>query len=320
MLPTNTLTTVLHFCTLSEQPPQTEPVPLGVYRINFAGGLPLRATPDRDSTVLGKLERGRCVEVTQTEVKGDRVRARVIVPGRLQEDHDEWESSASHKFTSGWISLLNALTGSGGASPVPLGAYVVVAESGCAITEGGGLDSKVKGKLIPGSCLEVVATRMEEGIVRGLVASGGHVTLFVPPWSQRGGANHGGQRSSSGRMFAMPVPLGTYQIVRDAGVPVTAGADAASSVLATLGMNATAEVVETRVEDGRVRGRVGAATLEDGSRATVGGSAGGSSSSGAGWINLFEPTQRWATIVRLQDGRPLRRKSVQASAGGSGAK
>ena len=103
--------------------PWTEPVPLGVYRINFGGGLPLRETPERDSTVLGKLDRGRCVEVVQTEVKGDRVRARVIVPSVPQQQDEEGESSNRNvKFTSGWISLLNALTGSSGASPVPLGA------------------------------------------------------------------------------------------------------------------------------------------------------------------------------------------------------
>lgn len=290
-----------------------------MYRINFSGGLPLRASPDRDSAVLGKLERGRCVEVVQTEVKGDRVRARVIVPGRLQDDSDEGEASsnAGHKFTSGWISLLNALTGSGGASPVPLGAYVVVAEPGCAVTEGGSLESKVRGKLVPGSCLEVVATRMEEGLVRGLLASGGHVTLFAPPWTQRGGKD-GGRRTETGRMFAMPVPLGTYRVGRDDGVAVTATAAAASAVLATLEQHATAEIVETRVEDGRVRGRVGAAAHEDGSRAAAGGSLG--SGGGGGWIHLFEPHQRWATIVRLQDGRPLRRKSLQGTIGGGAAK
>jgi len=238
-----------------------------------------------------------------------------MVPGRLQEDQEEGGSSsnAGGKYSSGWISLMNALTGSGGASPVPFGAYVVVAEPGCAVTEGGCLDSKIKGKLIPGSCLEVVATRMEEGVVRGLLASGGHVTLFAPPRSQRGGEGDG-RRNSSGQMFAMPVPLGTYKIVQGNGVPVTTGADAASSVLATLGQNSTAKVVETRVQDGRVRGRVGAAANEDGSPVAAGGSVG--CGGGGGWISLFAPDQRWATIVSLQDGRPLKWRSGHDSAVG----
>ena len=61
-----------------------------------------------------------------------------------------------------------------------------MAEQDCVITDGGQLDSKVKGSFVPGSFMEVVATRMEEGIVRGLIASGGHVTLFVPPGAKQG--------------------------------------------------------------------------------------------------------------------------------------
>jgi hypothetical protein len=138
----------------------TEPIPLGVYRISFGAGLPLRETPERDSAVVDKLERGRCVEVVETTVKGDRVRARCLVPPLPQEGDDQKKPA---RFQSGWISLLNALTGASGASPVPLGAYVAVAEGGCTITEGGRLDSKEKGTLNPGSCIEVVATRIEEG-------------------------------------------------------------------------------------------------------------------------------------------------------------
>lgn len=318
---------------------QTEPVPLGVYRINFGGGLPLRETPDRDSAVLGKLERGRCVEVVQTQVRGDRVRARVIVPN-LQQESDIANGSGVMKFTSGWISLLNALTGSSGASPVPLGAYVVVAEPGCVITEGGGLNSKVRATLIPGSCMEVVATRMEEGVVRGLIDGGGHVTLFVPPRSH--GQNIGGSmttataggvssnRKDGGRMFAMPVPLGTYQILHS-GLSVTSGISSTSPIVMKLQVNTTAEIIETRVEDGRVRGRICTVVSEDGGK-VVGyeraagssccGSGGGGGDMPMGWINLFEPNQRWAKIICFKGGRPvvpqggaqLRRKNSRASA------
>jgi len=299
--------------------PWTEPVPLGVYRINFGGGLPLRKTPERDSTVIGKLDRGRCVEVVQTQVKGDRVRARVIVPNLPQKEEDgesninsgggNKKASRVMKFTSGWISLLNALTGSSGASPVPLGAYVVVAEPGCVITEGGRLDSKVKSTLVPGSCMEVVATRMEEGVVRGLIASGGHVTLFVPPDSSRKNTaattsdNNSRKNADGGRMFAMPVPLGTYQIIHS-GLTVTTGIESTSSIVMKLQLNATAEVTETRVENGRVRGRICAVVNEDGSR-VVGYEKASGSDNASGWINLFEPNQRWAKIVCFKGGRPV---------------
>jgi len=289
--------------------PWTEPVPLGVYRINFSGGLPLRQSSERESDVIGKLERGRCVEVVQTEVKGDRVRARVIVPNLPSQD-DESTSGGKVKFTSGWVSLLNALTGSSGASLVPLGAYVVVAEPGCVITEGGRLDSKVKGKLIPGSCCEVVATRMEEGVVRGLLEEGGHVTLFAPP---RGSvtvntSNGAPRKQDTGRMFAMPVPLGTYQIIHN-GLLVTADISLTSSTQTKLQHNTNVEVLETRVDEGRVRGRI-CATIGNNER-QLGGSCTGSTTGSQtgmihGWINLFEPNQRWAKIVSFKGGRPVK--------------
>jgi hypothetical protein len=192
-----------HRITDEDEGPWTEPIPIGVYRITFSAGLPLRETPERDSLVVDKLERGRCVEVVETQVKGDRVRARCIVPPVPNEE------GTTGKFQSGWISLLNAVTGASGAQPVPLGAYVAIAESGCVITQGGRLDSKVTGNLSPGSCIEVVATRIEEGVVRGLIAAGGHVTLFVPT----GRTDRGGVQREGGRMFAMPVPLGEFSLI-----------------------------------------------------------------------------------------------------------
>ncbi|KAL7539914.1 hypothetical protein ACHAXR_009704 [Thalassiosira sp. AJA248-18] len=255
--------------------PWTEPVPLGVYRITVGGGLPLRESTKRDSVVLGKLDHGCCVEVVQTQIKGGRVGARVIVYASkshllakqtdgitLSPSLDEAE--VSMKYTSGWISLLNALTGSLGASPIPHGAYVVVAESGCVITEGGRLDSKAKGTRVPGSCMEVVATRMEEGVVRGLIANGGHATLFALDR----------KNSLIGQMFAMPVPLGTYQIIQDE-LLVTTGVSSTSSIAMKLQLNATVKITETSVEDGRVRGRICARTS--------------SGNIASGWLNLFDP-------------------------------
>ncbi len=73
------------------------------------------------------------------------LRAHVIVPNLPAHDdgHDDEEekksvarriSSGPGTSRSGWISLLNALTGSSGALPVPLGAYVVVSEPGGCMT------------------------------------------------------------------------------------------------------------------------------------------------------------------------------------------
>jgi len=288
--------------------PWTETIPLGVYRISFIGGLPLRETPDRDSALIDKLDRGRCVEVVQTQIKGDRVRARVIVPDISQDEDLDSNGDVQIKYTSGWISLLNALTGASGASPVPLGAYVVVAEQGCVITEGGRLKSKVKGSFVPGSCIQVVATRMEEGIVRGLIASGGHVTLFVPPGAKQGssattrasGGRSKENKPDGGRMLAMPVPLGTYQIIRG-GLSVTSCIASTSSILMKLPLDATVEITETCVDNGRVRGRVCAAMNKDGSRPNCSGSNG----TATGWINLFDPNQRWAKIVCFKGWRPV---------------
>jgi hypothetical protein len=318
---------------------QTEPVPLGVYRIYFSGGLPLRATSERDSELYYKLECGRCVEVVETDINGDRVRARVIVPDSpLRGDHDEEEASANARrfrgpgtSRSGWISLLNALTGSSGASPVPLGAYVVVAEpGGCIVTEGGGIFSKVKYKLPPGSCMEIVATRIESGLVRGLIDGGGHVTLFVPPrmkMSARASGDNdrdsigaeGRKSDDGGTMLAMPVPLGTYQIVRS-GLSVTLGMSSNSSIITKLPSKSMAEVVETCVEHERVRGRICSVVNEDGTRVVVecehrGGSVSIASSVGmgadaSGWIDLFEKNQRWAKIVRFKGDKAVRKRSI----------
>ena len=185
-----------HRFTDEDEGPWTEPIPLGVYRITFSAGLPLRENPERDSLLFEELEEGRCVEVVETQVKDKRVRARCIVP--------PMHGVLGGKFQSGWISLLNVITGASGAQLVPLGAYIAVAESGCVITGGGKLDSRKKGKLTQGSCMEVVATRIEEGAVRGLIATGGHVTLFIP----KRRIDRAGIQGEDGRIFAMPVPLG----------------------------------------------------------------------------------------------------------------
>ena len=308
---------------------QTEPVPLGVWRINASTGLPIRETPYRDSTLLDSLRRGQCVEIVETIVKLDRVRARVILPdlpNGTEEEEEEKPTSGRRRSLvgtskSGWISLLNAVTGSAGASPVPLGAYVVVAEpEGCIVTEGGGLDSKVKSKLLPGTCIEIVATRIEGGVVRGLLDGGGHTTLFVPPPRMNMDSNNkstvvGRQTKDGGTMLAMPVPFGTYQIVRN-GLSVTTGMSSDSSIIMTLQAKMMTEVIETCVVNGRVRGRICSVMSEDGTCIAIecteqrgGGSISSCLSSGerTAWIDLFERNQRWAKIVRFRIGRSVPR-------------
>lgn len=77
--------------------------------------------------------------------------------------------------------------------------------------------------------------------------------------------------------------LGTYQIINN-GVNITTGISSSSPVSVKLKLDACAEIVETRVEDGRVRGRISAVGY------------GGVSKEARGWIDLFEPTCRWAKV------------------------
>ena len=171
--------------------------------------------------------------------------------------------------------------------------------------------------------MEVVATRMEEGVVRGLIDGGGHVTLFVPPRKSASNSNIGSsekKKSDGGRMFAMPVPLGTYQIIQN-GLSVTTNIESTSAIQMKLQLNSTVEIVETRVEDGRVRGRICAVVNEDGG--SVVGFEKASKSSGNshdvnGWINLFEPDKRWAKIVCFKGGRPVVQHGSSATSGSSG--
>lgn len=153
--------------------PWTEPIALGVYCIDFGSGLPLRKDSERDSPLLVSLERGRYVEVTETKVMAGRVRARCIVYPRGSNGITSRTKVGKSQF--GWISLVDSA-----ASPVGLGEYVVVSENGCVITEGANLCSKMKYSVACGMCIEVVATRIEDGVVRGLVSSGGYVNLISP--------------------------------------------------------------------------------------------------------------------------------------------
>ena len=64
-----------------------------------------------------------------------------------------------------------------------------------------------------------------------------------------------------------------------------------------LQLNTKVEIMETGVENGRVRGRICVVRKED--------EANAEQLSRSGWINLFEPKRRWAKIVCFQDGRKV---------------
>jgi len=277
--------------------PWTVPVPLGVFCISSNKGVPMHESPD-GTNALVVLGRGQYVEVVQTLVKARiAIWARVIVSNGPRRQDKELVSGNGRKgameFTNGWIRLLNVKTGLAVATPVPLGAYVIVEyEPGCNITEGAHLDSKEKGPaLVPGSCIEVVATRLEEGVVRGLIARGGYVTLFRVVFRVASNGNNSRRQKSYGGtriiMNAMPVPLGLYQIIQGT-LTVTSHMSSASSCRTRLALNSMVEIVETYVEKKstdviRVRGRVRATNTGGG-----GSDDAGSDSSNKGWITVFE--------------------------------
>jgi len=256
--------------------PWTEPVALGVYCISFSHGLPVRESPDRDSTLVGMLERGQYVEVVETQVKGDRVRARCILA----------TASKGEKSLNGWISLFNAVTGSSGATAVPLGAYVAVSEANCTVTEGGSLNSKFRSLLRRGSCVEIVATRIEDGVVRGLISTGGHVTLIGLKQSQ-GKKNDKSCSSPNEEQYLMHVPTGVYKVIYAKGLPVFMGLETNSPSAMDLEAESFVQVVETSVRNGRVCGRI-ISVINGNVRQDL-----------HGWIYLFESSRRWCKFAFL---------------------
>ncbi len=145
----------------------------------------------------------------------------------------------------------------------------------------------------------MVATRIEfeekDGTnhsvaVRGLLASGGYVTLSVVSVGASGGSLHlSGVRGES---YAKLVPLGTYRMTCPADLTRDVGNDM-TAVVARLEENSRVRVVETRVEDGCVRGRVVDVVFADidahrGDRRDV-------PEAITGWVSLFEPPSfSWA--------------------------
>lgn len=164
--------------------------------------------------------------------------------------------------------------------------------------------------------MEVVTTRIEfeentkmmkcrcgrEGMyysvaVRALIASGGYVTLFV---ASVGTSGTHGSLCVCGQLiqhvvYAEPVPLGVYRIIRP--TLLTRDIGHKTHVITQLMENAHVQVAETRVEEGCVRGRVNVdVAIENNDH------AGGAIANDlvrkepvTGWVSLFEPPLfRWA--------------------------
>merc|ERR1712194_434664 len=176
------------------------------------------------------------------------------------------------------------------------GPYVIV--SNCNITEGARLDSKKTATTLAlGSCMEVFATLIEEGVVRGLTSRGGYVTLFHLN-SKCGDSGTGINSNDSPRqkndcgtqviINATPIPLGIYQIVHGA-LTVTSGISSSSSCRRKLALNTMVDIVETHIEkvstdESHVRGRFRA------TNADCGGVDHDTSSNinDGGWITMLE--------------------------------
>jgi len=264
--------------------------------------------------------------------------------GKVQATLSKDVEQPQKKFRSGWISIYQeksdysplqsssvsavlkqsekAVTN---ANAVPLGAYVAVSTSGCIVTEGARRDSKTKTTIAYGASMEVVATRIEfeesnafkcrcgretlrgSVAVRGLVASGGHVTLFILPMSSSGTfESHCACGLPVQRIYATPVQLGTYKITHSKGVALTAEITPNSETVTMLEQNTHVDIVETRVEEGGcVRGRVNLIRLNRSkpSEETADGDDSNETTttedvSISGWVSLFEPPSYcWAQLV-----------------------
>jgi hypothetical protein len=121
--------------------------------------------------------------------------------------------------------------------------------------------------------------------VRGLIVSGGYATLSIVSVGASGGSLRlsGSFRHES---YAELVPIGTYRLLCPADLTCDVRKDA-TAVVARLEENSRVRVVETRVEDGCVRGRVVEVVLAEGNarrsdKKDVPGAM-------TGWVSLFEP-------------------------------
>ena len=132
--------------------------------------------------------------------------------------------------------------------------------------------------------------------VRALIASGGYVTLFI---ASVGGTSTGTQHGSlcvCGQLvqhvvFAEPVPLGIYKMTHPAFLTQEIRIRK-SQVVTQLKENTCIHVIETKVEEGCVRGRVSI------SRDEIDHGGALAKETVCGWVSLFEPPSfSWAEYI-----------------------
>ncbi|KAL9189725.1 hypothetical protein ACHAXT_009400 [Thalassiosira profunda] len=243
------------------------------------------------------------------------VRARCMVPVILSSisadnfaGNDYTPTPLQRKFRSGWITLsggMSAVT----ASPIPTGAYIVTTNDPLVSCDS---SAKIKSIFPTGSCLEVDATMIEfeekekkmkchscgrqntyhTVAVRSLISSGGYVTLSSVSIGASGTHD---SLCVCGKLVqqtnAEPVPFGTYRITRPA--LLTHGSGQNTPAITQLKENAWVQVLNTRVEDGCVRGRVNVVIASD-----LNGDATRKQELVTGWVSLFEPpSTRWAELT-----------------------
>ncbi|KAL7528975.1 hypothetical protein ACHAXR_002725, partial [Thalassiosira sp. AJA248-18] len=265
-----------------------------------------------------------------SSTEGQRVvRARCMVPviiAPLSAENfvrggDEFATALpQRKFRCGWITLSEeqgadcekkstAVT----AVPIPIGAYTVTTNDPLLSCDA---NANIKSILPSGSCMEVNATRIEfqdketmmkchscnresmyhSVAVRALISSGGYVTLLAVSVGVSG--THG-SLCTCGQLvqqsYAKPVPLGTYRITHP--TLLTQGVGYSTKVMTELKEGARVRVIETRVEDGCVRGRVVVALFGSNNGAKDDNSS-RRKESVTGWANLFQPSSfRWAEFI-----------------------
>lgn len=307
-----------HLIADEDDGPWSRPLSLGVYRIGN-NNVPVSDAPEADSNSIGTLNSGDVVEVLETQVvmmerkvsesknhfsvltgdfKGVRsVRARCMM---------STDNTSKKRFKSGWVTLSEEDKSYGEnvgtASPIPVGAHVVSSKEPLMSYSG----SQIKAILPYSSCMEVDATRLEfdesETVkcdcgqestypviaVNALISLGGYATLYTLPVGKSSPCACG-QVVAKPRHYADPVELGVYKVVHPDGIFLTEGIGPNSPIVTTLKQNACAEVIETKVEDGCVRGKINIFLSCDLSEM---------GDKNTGWISLFEPPSFvWAELV-----------------------
>lgn len=128
-----------------------------------------------------------------------------------------------------------------------------------------------------------MSTRIEDEAVRGLISSGGYVTLIGPKRSHV--KKNGKSSPPKDEQFLMHVPVGVYKVVYPDGLPVLMGVHSNAPSAMDLEQDSFVQVVETCVQKGRVCGRI-IAVINDNVRHEL-----------HGWIYLFESKRRWCKFA-----------------------